>query len=61
MSGEKRPFGETPPDPSRKDREREAAVGVLQRAITEGVDSGRAVPFDPTAFKRRMRERPLDR
>lgn len=41
----------------RKDRERKEAVAALQAAITEGIESGEAEPFDATAFKLRMRER----
>ncbi|MEO3432946.1 type II toxin-antitoxin system ParD family antitoxin [Inquilinus sp. CAU 1745] len=41
----------------RKDQERQAAIASLQAAITEGVESGEAEPFDATAFKLRMRER----
>lgn len=40
----------------RKDQERIAAFDQLQAAITKGIESGRAEPFDPEAFKRRMRE-----
>jgi antitoxin ParD1/3/4 len=41
----------------RKDRERQEAVALLQRAITAGVESGPPEPFDANAFKLRMRER----
>lgn len=41
----------------RRDQERQAALGMLQAAITEGVQSGAPQPFDPAAFKLRMRER----
>ena len=41
----------------RKDRERKEAVAALQAAITEGIESGEAEPFDAAAFKLRMRER----
>jgi len=40
----------------RKDQERLAAFDQLQAAITKGVESGTPNPFDPEAFKRRMRE-----
>lgn len=40
----------------RKDQERLAAFDQLQAAITKGVESGHPEPFDPEAFKRRMRE-----
>lgn len=40
----------------RKDQERIAAFDQLQAAITKGIESGRPEPFDPEAFKRRMRE-----
>lgn len=45
----------------RKDRERKEAVAALQAAITEGIESGEAEPFDAAAFKLRMRERHVDR
>ncbi|MEI2387075.1 type II toxin-antitoxin system ParD family antitoxin [Breoghania sp. JC706] len=41
----------------RKDQERQAAVDMLQAAISEGVESGEPVTFDPQAFKARMRSR----
>ncbi|MFA5120272.1 type II toxin-antitoxin system ParD family antitoxin [Zavarzinia sp.] len=41
----------------RKDQERTAAIAVLQTAITDGLESGEAQPFDATAFKHRMREK----
>ena len=41
----------------RRDQERAHAIATLQAAITEGVDSGPAEPFDPAAFKRAMRAR----
>ncbi len=40
----------------RKDQERIAAFDQLQAAITQGIESGPPEPFDPVAFKRRMRE-----
>lgn len=40
----------------RKDQERIAAFDQLQAAITQGIKSGPPEPFDPEAFKRRMRE-----
>ncbi|MFE0758038.1 type II toxin-antitoxin system ParD family antitoxin [Inquilinus sp. NPDC058860] len=39
----------------RKDQERTEAIAALQAAITAGVESGEAEPFDATAFKLRMR------
>ena len=41
----------------RKDQERKKALGALQAAITEGIESGEPRPFDATAFKLRMREK----
>lgn len=41
----------------RKDQERKNAIAALQAAITEGVESGEAQPFDAAVFKLRMRER----
>ncbi|AXS40002.1 type II toxin-antitoxin system ParD family antitoxin [Breoghania sp. L-A4] len=41
----------------RKDQERHHAIGILQAAITEGVESGDPQPFDASAFKLRMRDR----
>lgn len=41
----------------RKDQERKEAVATLQAAITQGLESGTAQPFDSEAFKLRMRER----
>lgn len=41
----------------RKDQERKTAIEALQTAISEGVSSGEAQPFDADAFKLRMRER----
>ncbi|THV23108.1 type II toxin-antitoxin system ParD family antitoxin [Peteryoungia ipomoeae] len=40
----------------RKDQERQRAFDTLQAAITEGIESGPAEPFDIEVFKRRMRE-----
>ncbi len=40
----------------RKDQERLAAFDMLQAAITKGIESGKPEPFDPEAFKRRMRD-----
>ncbi|SMC90889.1 type II toxin-antitoxin system ParD family antitoxin [Rhizobium sp. RU36D] len=40
----------------RKDQERVAAFDQLQAAITKGIESGKPEPFDPEAFKRRMRD-----
>lgn len=39
----------------RKDQERTEAIAALQAAITEGLESGPAEPFDAAAFKLRMR------
>ena len=39
----------------RRDQERSSAVEQIQAAITEGLDSGVARPFDPAALKTRMR------
>ncbi len=41
----------------RKDQEREAAIGILQAAIDEGVASGAPEPFDMERFKARMHRR----
>jgi antitoxin ParD1/3/4 len=41
----------------RRDQERQDALGLLQAAITEGVESGAPRPFDAEAFKLRMRQR----
>lgn len=41
----------------RKDKERREAIAALQAAITEGIASGEARPFDAAVFKLRMRER----
>ena len=41
----------------RRDQEREAAVAMLQGAITEGLESGVPRPFDMDALKRRMHGR----
>lgn len=41
----------------RKDKERREAIAALQAAISEGIASGKAKPFDAAAFKLRMRER----
>ena len=40
----------------RRDQDRQAAIGALQAAITEGVESGEPKPFDVDAFKLRMRD-----
>lgn len=42
---------------TRRDQDRKEAVALLQRAITAGVESGVAEPFDATSFKRHMRQR----
>lgn len=39
----------------RRDQERARAIAQLQAAITEGIESGEARPFDVTVFKARMR------
>ncbi|AUQ50907.1 Antitoxin ParD4 [Phaeobacter inhibens] len=39
----------------RKDQEKREAVATLQRAVTEGIESGAAEKFDPAAFKDEMR------
>lgn len=44
-------------DLTRRDQERQAAIASLQTAVTEGVESGKAEPFDATAFKLQMRQR----
>lgn len=41
----------------RRDRQRKEAIAALQTAITEGVESGKAEPFDSEAFLLRMHER----
>lgn len=41
----------------RKDQEKRIAIEILQTAVTEGIESGAAEPFDPAAFKRDMREK----
>ncbi|CRL14545.1 type II toxin-antitoxin system ParD family antitoxin [Phaeobacter italicus] len=41
----------------RKDQEKREAVATLQRAVTDGIESGTAEEFDPTAFKAEMRAR----
>ncbi len=41
----------------RKDQQRKEAIAALQAAITQGLESGEPQPFDPEAFKLRMRER----
>lgn len=40
----------------RRDRERQDAIAALQAAITEGVESGPAEPFDMAELKRALRE-----
>lgn len=39
----------------RRDQERTRAIAELQKAITEGMDSGKPQPFDAAGFKARMR------
>ena len=41
----------------RRDQERQDALGLLQAAVAEGVESGAPQPFDAEAFKLRMRQR----
>ena len=41
----------------RRDRQRKEAIAALQAAIAEGMESGRAEPFDEKEFLLRMRER----
>jgi antitoxin ParD1/3/4 len=41
----------------RRDRRRQEAIAALQAAITEGIESGNAEPFDGEAFLLRMHER----
>lgn len=41
----------------RRDQERSQAIGQLQAAITDGLQSGEPRPFDATAFKARMRSK----
>ncbi|BBK37969.1 antitoxin ParD4 [Allostella sp. ATCC 35155] len=41
----------------RRDRERQEAIALLQAAITEGVQSGPAEPFDMAELKRALREK----
>lgn len=38
----------------RKDQEKRAAIDALQKALTEGVESGAPQGFDPAAFKADM-------
>lgn len=38
----------------RKDQERKSAIQALQTAITQGIESGELVEFDPDAFKLKM-------
>jgi antitoxin ParD1/3/4 len=39
----------------RRDQARQDAIGRLQSEIEKGLSSGASVPFDPAAFKLRMR------
>lgn len=41
----------------RRDQERRSAIGILQAAIDEGIESGPAERLDPAAFKSAMRTR----
>ena len=41
------------------DQDMGQAIKALQEAITQGMESGEPLPFDPVAFKLRMRERPI--
>ncbi|MFT6658528.1 type II toxin-antitoxin system ParD family antitoxin [Maritalea sp.] len=45
----------------RKDQEKRMAIEALQRAVTEGIQSGVAQPFDSAAFKREMHAKYADR
>ena len=45
----------------RRDRQRKEAVAALQAAISEGVGSGKADPFDAKQFLLRMHERHVAR
>lgn len=45
----------------RKDQERADKVARLQALITERIESGAAEPFDPAAFKDRMRTKYAER
>jgi antitoxin ParD1/3/4 len=39
----------------RRDQARREAIATLQAAVDEGLNSGPSRPFDPQAFKARMR------
>lgn len=41
----------------RRDQERSKAIGQLQAAVTEGLQSGEPRPFDARTFKARMRSK----
>lgn len=41
----------------RRDQDRQQAIVELQALVTEGIESGPPRPFDPQAFKARMRAR----
>lgn len=41
----------------RRDQQRQQAIATLQAAITEGVESGKARPFEEKAFLLRMHDR----
>lgn len=40
----------------RRDQDRQNAIATLQAVITEGLESGPAEKFDPSAFKLEMRK-----
>lgn len=44
----------------RKDQVRQEKIRAMQAAITEGIESGEATPFDVEEFKQRMIESPGD-
>ena len=46
-------------DQNPMDQDTGQAIKALQEAITQGMESGEPLPFDPVAFKLRMRERPI--
>ncbi|ATG47251.1 addiction module antitoxin [Celeribacter ethanolicus] len=41
----------------RKDQERQSAIAMLQGAITEGLESGPAEPFEMSGFKASLKAR----
>ena len=46
-------------DQNPMDQDMGQAIKALQEAITQGMESGEPLPFDPVAFKLMMRERPI--